>query len=170
MTAEGKTGMSCAVLAALATAWGACAAAMATTETRDGSASEKGRRIIRVALVLQGAKHCRFEDCAFEALEGFAVDVRAGSRENVFSRCRFSGLGGGAVRIDGGTMDAHPSARTRGNVITDCEIGDYGLDWASAGFAGICVGVRAAGRFAGRAEEGVCKGQMKGGCVWHVNG
>ena len=92
----------------------------------------QGSAHIGAALVLRGAKQCRFEDCAFEALEGFAVDVRAGSRENVFSRCRFSGLGGGAVRIDGGTMDAHPSALTRGNVITDCEIGDYGLDWASA--------------------------------------
>lgn len=94
--------------------------------------ASQGSEHIGAALVLRGAKQCRFENCAFEALEGFAVDIREGSRKNVFARCRFFGLGGGAIRIDGGVMGSHPLAQTRGNVIADCEIGEYGLDWASA--------------------------------------
>ena len=94
--------------------------------------SAQGSATIGSAIVLRGAKGCRFERCAFEALDGFAVDFHGGCRDNAVVGCDFHDLGGGAVRMSGGAVGAHPAAVTRGNAVTDCEIRDYGLDWASA--------------------------------------
>ena len=94
--------------------------------------SAQGSATIGAAIVLRGARNCRFEGCVFEALDGFALDILDGSRGTAVVRCDFHDLGGGAVRINGGRVGAHPAAQTRGNEISDCEIRAYGLDWASA--------------------------------------
>ena len=65
-------------------------------------------------------------------MDGFAVKILGGSRDVSFSRCTFKDLGAGAVQVDGGDERSHPAARTRGVSVEDCEIADYGLDWASA--------------------------------------
>ena len=96
------------------------------TNERQGSAS------VGAALLLSGAKGVRFERCTFTALDGFAVKVCDGSRDVAFSRCAFKDLGAGAVQVDGGDERSHPAARTRGIFVEDCEIANYGLDWASA--------------------------------------
>lgn len=94
--------------------------------------SAQGSASIGAALLLSGAKNVRFERCAFTALDGFAVKVCDGSRDVAFSRCVFKDLGAGAVQVDGGKVRSHPAARTRGVSVEDCEIANYGLDWASA--------------------------------------
>lgn len=92
----------------------------------------QGSESIGAALLLSGSRGVRFERCNFTALDGFAVKVCDGSRDVSFSRCEFKELGAGAVQIDGGDERSHPAARTRGVSVEDCEIADYGLDWASA--------------------------------------
>ena len=94
--------------------------------------STQGSARIGAALILSGARGVRFERCTFSALDGFAVKVFGGSRDVSFSRCTFKYLGAGAVQVDGGDERSHPAARTRGVSVEDCEIADYGLDWASA--------------------------------------
>jgi hypothetical protein len=81
---------------------------------------------------LVGARRCRFEDCAFTDIAGYAVDILKGSRENVFSRCAMTRLGAGGVRLDGGLAGCPTVELNSGNVVKDCEIGPYGLDFRSA--------------------------------------
>lgn len=104
----------------------------AATSPDDPINDQQGSAFICAALELAGAKGVRFERCEFRGLDGFAVDVAGGSRDCVFSRCRFHDLGAGAIRVDGGALGAHPLSQTRGIVVEDCEVCDYGLDWASA--------------------------------------
>ena len=94
--------------------------------------STQGSAKIGAALILSGARGVRFERCTFSGLDGFAVKILGGSRDVSFSRCTFRDLGAGAVQVDGGDERSHPAARTRGVSVEDCEIADYGLDWASA--------------------------------------
>ena len=92
----------------------------------------QGSASIGAAVRLLGARGCRFENCRFEALDGFAADVKGGSRGIVFDHCVFRDIGAGAIRMDGGKFADHPALQTRCNAVRDCEIGPYGLDWASA--------------------------------------
>jgi len=98
------------------------------------------------AVVLEGAKGCAFEDCVFRDLAGYAVDIRGGSRRCAVRRCRLADLGAGGVRLDGARPMAHPFALTRENVVEDCEIGPYGLVYASG--VGIFSMNAGEGRFA----------------------
>ena len=104
----------------------------ATTDVKDPTNGSQGSSHVGAALKISGAHTMLFEGCRFCGLDGFAADVVGGSRGVVFRRCVFRDLGAGAIRIDGGGVNAHPALRTRENVVEDCEIGDYGLDWASA--------------------------------------
>jgi len=87
---------------------------------------------VSAAIRLVGARHCRFEDCTFADIGGYAVDILKGSRENVFSRCAMTRLGAGGVRLDGGLAGCPTVELNSGNVVKDCEIGPYGLDFRSA--------------------------------------
>ena len=86
---------------------------------------------VSAAVRLVGARRCRFEDCVFSDLGGYAADILKGSCENVFSRCTMTRLGAGGVRLDGGAAGCPPVELNTGNVIEDCEIGPYGLDFRS---------------------------------------
>ena len=92
----------------------------------------QGSATVSAAVRLVGARRCRFEDCAFEDIGGYAVDILKGSRENVFSRCAMTRLGAGGVRLDGGLFGYPAVELNVSNVVEDCEIGPYGLDFRSA--------------------------------------
>ena len=92
----------------------------------------QGSATVSVAVRLVGARRCRFEDCAFEDIGGYAVDILKGSRENVLSRCAMTRLGAGGVRLDGGLFGYPAVELNVSNVVEDCEIGPYGLDFRSA--------------------------------------
>ena len=94
--------------------------------------NRQGSATVSAAIRLVGARRCRFEDCAFADVAGYAVDILKGSRENVFSRCSMTRLGAGGVRLDGGLAGCPAVELNSGNVIEDCEIGPYGLDFRSA--------------------------------------
>ena len=98
----------------------------------DDTNGAQGSANVAAAVELVGAKECRFERCAFEDLSGYAVDILTGSRDNVFSRCTMTRLGAGGVRLNGGTAGCHPLDLNSGNVVEDCEIGPYGVDFRSA--------------------------------------
>ena len=92
----------------------------------------QGSATVSAAIRLVGARRCRFEDCAFADVGGYAVDILKGSRDNVFSRCAMTSLGAGGVRLDGGVAGCPAVELNSGNVVEDCEIGPYGLDFRSA--------------------------------------
>ena len=92
----------------------------------------QGSATVSAAVRLVGARRCRFEGCAFEDIGGYAVDILDGSRGNAFSRCMMTRLGAGGVRLDGGRAGCRPVDLTSGNIVENCEIGPYGLDFRSA--------------------------------------
>ena len=94
--------------------------------------SQQGAVTVPAAIVMSGVRDCRFEGCTFEALDGYAIDLLSGCRNNAVIGCDFHDLGGGAVRMNGGEVGAHPAELTRCNAVMDCEIRNYGLDWASS--------------------------------------
>lgn len=100
--------------------------------TPDDTHGAQASARVAAAVELVGAKGCRFEDCTFEDLSGYAVDILTGSRGNVISRCTMTRLGAGGVRLNGGTADCHPLDLNSGNVVSDCVIGPYGVDFRSA--------------------------------------
>lgn len=91
----------------------------------------QGASGVAAAVVLAGARNCRFEHCIFEDLSGYAAKVSEGSCDNVFSHCTMTRLGAGGVILDGGSARSERRERASGNVIEDCEIGPYGGDFRS---------------------------------------
>ena len=92
----------------------------------------QGSATVSAAIRLVGARRCRFEDCVFADIGGYAVDILKGSRENVLSHCAMTRLGAGGVRLDGGLFGYPAVELNVSNVVEDCEIGPYGLDFRSA--------------------------------------
>lgn len=103
---------------------------------------------VGAAIVLSNATDCAFERCAFERTDGYAIEMREGTCGTKVLGCRFRDLGAGGVHLSGGGCgwafealkgetfhtDDLPDPRTlvRDNEIADCEIGPYGLSYASA--------------------------------------
>ena len=103
---------------------------------------------VGAAIVLSNATDCAFERCAFERTDGYAIEMREGTCGTKVLGCRFRDLGAGGVHLSGGGCgwafaalkgetfhaDDLPDPRTlvRDNEIADCEVGPYGLSYASA--------------------------------------
>jgi len=79
------------------------------------------------AVILEGARRCRFDRCRFVNLNSYALDIRAGSRDNRFTHNEMGRLGGGGVRMTGGDASSHPNLRTGNNLIADNHIHHIGL-------------------------------------------
>jgi hypothetical protein len=102
---------------------------------------------VDAAVSLVNARRCRFEGCRFENLGGYALEMRDGTRDCLVSHSALLHLGAGGVRLNaavGSWRSSHPKdslhdtaifdprRRVAGNEVSDCEIGDYGLDFPSA--------------------------------------
>ena len=95
---------------------------------------------VGAAVVLTNAVRCTFEGCTFENLDGYAIDMHAGTRDCHVLACDLRTLGAGGVHLTGNggafVTDSHmlpdPRTRVRDNEIADCEIRDYGLVFPSA--------------------------------------
>ncbi|MFB3881092.1 MAG: right-handed parallel beta-helix repeat-containing protein [Armatimonadota bacterium] len=70
------------------------------------------------AVVLRYAQECRIEQCTFEHLGNYAVELAEGCLEVGVIGCNMWDLGGGGVKIRDGCLQ---------NQVTDCEIGYIGL-------------------------------------------
>lgn len=104
-------------------------------------------RTVSAAVSLRDARRCVFEGCRFENLGGYALEMLDGTRDCLVSRSAMLHLGAGGVRLNadvgswrsGNPQDNlhdaavfDPRRRVAGNEVSDCEIGDYGLDFPSA--------------------------------------
>ncbi|MBO7721389.1 MAG: right-handed parallel beta-helix repeat-containing protein [Kiritimatiellae bacterium] len=97
-------------------------------EVNDMQASD----IVSAAVRISGARRVTLENCRFENLSGYAVEMRGGVRDCAVRRSDLLHLGAGGVHIMGGSWNAPLAERCVGCEVTDCEIGDYGRDFASA--------------------------------------
>lgn len=93
---------------------------------RQGSAS------VPAAVTIQGARFCRFEQCAFRNLGTWALEAGNGCSDLEFAHNELSYLAAGGIRITGGTERNHPLERTARNRIVDNHLHHYGEVYPSA--------------------------------------
>lgn len=97
-------------------------------EVNDMQASEK----VRAAVRFTHARNCAIEDSVIENVGGYAVEMRGGVHSCAIRRSSLVHLGAGGVHITGGNYNVPLFDRCVGNEVSDCEIADYGRDFASA--------------------------------------
>ncbi|WP_423146623.1 right-handed parallel beta-helix repeat-containing protein [Rubrolithibacter danxiaensis] len=92
----------------------------------------QGSSSIAAVIKLRGAQRCVFHNCTINNIGGFAFDIQEGSSYNEFSYNKLLNIAAGGFRINGGTSTRHPLLQTHHNIISDNEIGPYGLKFPSA--------------------------------------
>lgn len=92
----------------------------------------QGSSSLAAAVTLKGAKSCSFTDCIIQNIGGFAMELQEGCSNNLFSYNHLANLAGGGFRVNGGIPPAHPLLQTHSNIISDNDIGPYGLQYPSA--------------------------------------
>ena len=84
------------------------------------------------SVAAEGAVDCVIENCAFEHLGGYALDLGRGCQRNRVSGCRFFDLDAGAVRMGETTVRTAAGDENFGHVIVDNEMSALGRVSASA--------------------------------------
>ena len=92
----------------------------------------QGSSSLAAVITLKGALGCSFTNCTIKNIGGFAFELQEGCSNNVFSHNQLSNLAGGGFRVNGGIPPAHPLLQTHDNIISDNDIGPYGLQYRSA--------------------------------------
>lgn len=90
------------------------------------------------AVRAEGARGCRFEDCAFEHLGGYALELGRGCQGNEVLRCDFADLGAGGIKLGETLIRTNAAEIARANVVQDCRLRDGGKLFASA--VGVWIG------------------------------
>lgn len=83
------------------------------------------------AVTLAGALNCRFENCAFSNLSGWALSFQDGCRANTITNCRFENLGAGGIMANGSTTPDHPGV-TGFNRFIGNTLSQGGRTWGGA--------------------------------------
>lgn len=90
------------------------------------------------AVRAEGARSCRFENCAFVHLGGYALELGRGCQSNEISRCDFGDLGAGGIKLGETRIRTNAAELARANVVRDCTIRDGGKLFHSA--VGLWIG------------------------------
>ncbi len=99
------------------------------------------------AIVLERAAHCVFYGCTIAHLNGYGIEILAGSTENILAACVVHDAGAGGVKIGHEELAVHESAvgeplagdpPPMATTVVDCTIRDCGHVFPSA--IGIWVG------------------------------
>ena len=105
----------------------------ANYDLRPGEVNDMQASIVVAAAVLMTeARDCALEDCTVENVCGYAVEMRGATRDCAIRRCRLQHLGAGGVHLQGANWNQPLNRRAVGCEVSDCDIGDYGRDFASA--------------------------------------
>jgi hypothetical protein len=92
----------------------------------------QGSSSLAAVITMKGAKDCSFTNCTIQNIGGFAFELQEGCSNNLFSYNHLANLAGGGFRVNGGIPPAHPLLQTHNNIISDNDIGPYGLQYPSA--------------------------------------
>jgi parallel beta-helix repeat protein len=93
---------------------------------------------VPAAVTIDHAKNCRFENCTFEHLGNYALQLGCGCQGDRVDRCTFTDLGAGGIKIGEENQAQLVTDQTFGNVVSDCRISDGGHIFPSA--VGIWIG------------------------------
>ncbi|MEI6970936.1 MAG: right-handed parallel beta-helix repeat-containing protein [bacterium] len=87
------------------------------------------------AVILQGAEHCVFYGCTVAHINGYGIEVLAGSTENTVAACVINDAGGGGIKIGHEELTPHEAAvgenqagecPSLATTVADCTIRDCG--------------------------------------------
>ena len=92
----------------------------------------QGANSVTGAIILEGAKFVRFENCSFKNLGTFAFDIRNGSSDCAFVANKITHVGAGGFKINGGKEASPPFQRVSRLEIRDNLISNFGEVYASA--------------------------------------
>jgi len=92
----------------------------------------QGSSSLAAVITLKGAQGCSFTNCIIKNIGGFAIELQEGCSDNLFNHNQLSNLAGGGIRINGSIPPAHPLLQTHDNIISNNDIGPYGLQYPSA--------------------------------------
>src|SRR4051794_24043888 len=87
----------------------------------------QGSSSLAAVITLKGAQRCSFTNCIIKNIGGFVFELQQGCSNNRFSHNQLSNLAGGGFRVNGRIPPAHPLLQTHDNIISDNDIGPYGL-------------------------------------------
>ena len=90
------------------------------------------------AVSAEGARNCSFENCRFENLGSYGLQLGRGCQSNVVSVCNFFDLAAGGIRIGETTQLTNSLEQTHHNEVVDCNIQDGGKMFHSG--EGIWIG------------------------------
>jgi hypothetical protein len=96
------------------------------------SNGQQGSASVSAAIIMTGARHCRFENCALKNLGTWGLELGRGCAENAFVANEISYIAAGGFRANGGTERDHPLERTADNLIADNHLHHYGQVYPSA--------------------------------------
>ncbi|MCC6784514.1 MAG: right-handed parallel beta-helix repeat-containing protein [Planctomycetes bacterium] len=94
--------------------------------------------LVPAAIHATGARNCRFEDCEFAQLGGYALELGSGCSGNSISYCVMRDLGAGGIKIGTTAIPDEAHDLSSANTVSDCDIGDGGQIFHSA--IGIWIG------------------------------
>ncbi len=92
----------------------------------------QGSASVPAAIQATGMRNSTFEHCTFRNLGTWAIDLKAGSRNNQFLKNDLSYLAAGGIRVNGGTEREHPLRASGGNLIADNRLHHWGEVFPSA--------------------------------------
>ncbi|NDV61720.1 right-handed parallel beta-helix repeat-containing protein [Puniceicoccales bacterium CK1056] len=117
-----------------------------TNREKWNGAYRQAHAFLDAAIYAEGLTHCIFNDCTFENLGEYAIELEVGSQDNVIFQCLFRDLGGGALQAGIFSLqdiqrarnsvgfvyedvDTHPRTDVLRNRIENCIINKIGTYW-----------------------------------------
>jgi hypothetical protein len=88
----------------------------------EGQVDVQAAVAIPAAITAQGAKDLTLEDCTFEHLGGYAVDLGRGCDRGRVLHCTLRDLGAGGVKLGEPSVRSKPAERSGNHVVADCEM------------------------------------------------
>lgn len=87
---------------------------------------------VSAAIRLSNSSYISFENCTFDHIGNYAVEITAGVNHVIFDHCSVSDIGAGGFRITGVNIVPVTEAVPHDITITDCTINGYGQVFRSA--------------------------------------
>lgn len=83
------------------------------------------------AIVLIGARNCRFEACGIRNVGGYGIELREGCQNLALEGNLIEWVGAGGIKINGGAANSPENLRTSSNEVVDNRLLHLGRTWHS---------------------------------------